>query len=91
MLTPVVHSLLMARLTRLCTTDQQPLGPVIQLVFNPTHYQFMQPIHHQLLYEDLTGDTVESLTEVQVENSHCSPLIYQDSNFIMECYQVGQT
>lgn len=28
-------------------------------------------------YEDLMGDTVKDLTEVQVDNIHCSPLVCQ--------------
>lgn len=32
--------------------------------------------HLQLLYEDLTGDNVENLSEVQIDNIHCSPLVY---------------
>ncbi|KAK4829074.1 hypothetical protein QYF61_002018 [Mycteria americana] len=77
----------MARLTRLYMTDHHPLGLAIQPVFNPPHCLLIQPILHQLLYEDLMGDTVESLTEVQVDNIHCSPLIYQASHFIIEGYQ----
>lgn len=44
----------------------------------------------QIVYEDLTGDSVKTLTEVQVDNSHCFPLVYMVSHFIVEHYNVGQ-
>lgn len=52
----------------------------------------MQPnkLLQQTVYEDLTGDGVKTLTEVQVDNSHCFPLIYLVSHFIVEAYNVGQ-
>ncbi|KAK4828824.1 hypothetical protein QYF61_000881 [Mycteria americana] len=37
----------------------------------------IQPMCQQLLYEDLTQDSVKGLPEVQVHNIHCSSLIYQ--------------
>ncbi|KAK4831590.1 hypothetical protein QYF61_018350 [Mycteria americana] len=46
------------------------------------------PYFHWLLYKDLMGDSVKGLTEVRVDNVHCSPLIYQASHFITEVYQV---
>ena len=39
---------------------------------------------YQLLYEDLMGDSAESLTEVQVDKIQCSPQIYQASHFIID-------
>ncbi|KAK4832711.1 hypothetical protein QYF61_025172 [Mycteria americana] len=39
--------------------------------------------------EDLMGDSVKGLTEVQVDMTHCSPLIYWASHFIVEGYHVG--
>ena len=36
------------------------------------------------------GDCVESLAEVEVDNIHGSPLIYQASNAIIESYQIVQ-
>lgn len=39
------------------------------------HDLLVQPVLHQLLFEDLMGDTVESLTGDKVDNTHCSPLI----------------
>lgn len=44
-------------------------------VFNPPLCLLLQPIYEQLLYEDLTEDSVKSLTDIQAENIHCSPLI----------------
>ena len=34
------------------------------------------------------GDSVESLAEVEVDNIHCSPLIYPASHAIVEGYQM---
>lgn len=34
--------------------------------------------------------SVKGLPEVQVDNPHCPPLIYEASHFILEAYQVGQ-
>jgi len=56
----------------------------------PLHYLLIQPIYQQLFYEDLTGDSVESLTEVKADNTHSSPLIYQASHLITQGYQLGQ-
>jgi len=67
-----------------------PLRAPVQTVFNPPHHLLIQPIHQQVLYEDLMGDSVKGPTVVQVDNSHCSPLICQASHFIIEIYQVGQ-
>ena len=36
------------------------------------------------------GDSVKSLAEVEVDNIHCSPLIYLASHAIIEGYQIGQ-
>ena len=36
------------------------------------------------------GDSVESLSEVEADNIHCSPLIYPASHAIVESYQIGQ-
>lgn len=35
-------------------------------------------------------DSIESLTEVKINNIHCSPLTHQESCHIIEGYQVGQ-
>lgn len=37
------------------------------------------------------GDSVKSLPEVQVKNTHFFFLVYQANNSIIEVYQVGQT
>ncbi|KAK4832345.1 hypothetical protein QYF61_021874 [Mycteria americana] len=57
--------------------DHHPLGLDVQPVFNSPHCLLMQPILHQLLYEDLMGDSVKGLTEIQVDNTHFSSLIYK--------------
>ena len=36
------------------------------------------------------GDGAKDYTEVQVNNIHCSPLIYQASHFMVWVYQAGQ-
>ncbi|KAK4824875.1 hypothetical protein QYF61_021082 [Mycteria americana] len=76
---------------RLQATDHHPLGPVIQTVSNPPRCLLSQPIHQQLLCGDLMGNSVKILTEVEVGNIHCSPLIQQASHLILKVYQVGQT
>jgi len=43
-----------------------------------------------IMYEDPVRDSVKGPTEVQLDNIHCSPLMYQASHFITEAYQVGQ-
>lgn len=52
---------------RLCTTDQYPLVWSFSQFFFLPHCLLIQPILHQLLYEDLTGDSVRGLSEVQEE------------------------
>lgn len=53
-----------------CAADHHPLGLLLQPVFSPWHR-----LPPQLVYEDLTGDGVNNLTEVQVDIIQCSPLI----------------
>ena len=36
------------------------------------------------------GDSVESLAQVEVGDTHCSPVIYPASHAIVESYQIGQ-
>lgn len=73
--------------TRVHATDDHSLGLVIQ----STHFSVLliQLIHQQFVYEDLTGDSVKGLSEVQVDDICCSPLIYQASHFIMEVKQIA--
>lgn len=37
--------------TGLCATDHNPLGPIVQLVFNPPHHPFILAVLCQLAYE----------------------------------------
>lgn len=53
----------------LCSTDLHPLALPLQAVLNPSDWLLIQPV----------GD---SLIEVQVSKTACSPLIYQASHFI---------
>jgi len=62
----------------------------IQAVLNPPHCPLIQPTLPELAYEDVMGDSVESLAEVQADNIHCSLLIYPASHAIVESYQIGQ-
>ncbi|KAK4811173.1 hypothetical protein QYF61_019804 [Mycteria americana] len=82
-LTPGVHRLHLDFVPLITTLWTWPFSQF----FNPSHRLLIQPIHQQLLYEDLIGDSVKGLTEVQVYNILCSPLIYQASHFIIEVYQ----
>lgn len=67
--------------------DHYSLVLVVHLVFNPAQCVFIQTTVHQLLCEVLMGDSVESFTEVKVDNVLiCFPLICQDTRFITEVY-----
>lgn len=68
--------------------DHTPLGGAVQAVFSPPRCLLIQPVLHQLLYQHLRGDGVKSLNEVQVENIHCSPLVCQSNDFIVEGFWV---
>jgi len=63
------------------------MGMAIHTVFNPAPSLLIQPVLHQLLHEDLTGDNTESPAEIRLGNINCSPLTYQASHFIVEGYQ----
>lgn len=62
-----------------------PCGPSVLHVLCRPHYLLTQPILQQLLHEDITGDTAESLTDTSI---YCP--VYQASHFIAKNYQVGQ-
>lgn len=47
-------------------------------------------MHQQLVYEELIGNSVKCLTDVQVYNIHGFSLIHQASDFLIEVYQFGQ-
>lgn len=47
-------------------------------------------MHQLFVYEDFKADIVKSLTEVQVDSIYPSPLIYEDSDFIVDGYHVGR-
>lgn len=49
------------------------LGVLLFIPFSVYLILLIQSILH-LLYDDVTEDSVEILTEIQVENIHCSPL-----------------
>lgn len=66
------------------------LSLAVQPVFSSPHCQLIYLIFHQLLHDDLTGDSIKGLSEVQLDNLHCSSLIYQISHFIVEDHRFGQ-
>lgn len=41
--------------------------------------------------ENLMGDSIKDLFEVQLDNLHCSSLSYQSSHLIVEDHRFGQT
>lgn len=47
-------------------------------------------MYQRLVCEDLTGDSVKRLTEVQGDNIHCSSLPTRLVVLNIEVYQVGQ-
>lgn len=46
---------------------------------------------HQFVCENIKGDNVKSLPEVEVSNIHCFPLIHQASLLITESCQIDLT
>ena len=75
---------------QLSATDDYPLSSAIQPVLNPPHWPLIQPTLPELPWEDVMGDRVESLAEVEVENIPGSPFVYPASHVIVESYQIGQ-
>lgn len=66
------------------------LRPTIHVVLNLPYHPLIHPTLPTLVYEDIMGDSIKALLEVQVENIHCSPLIYTATCPIIEGNQVGQ-
>lgn len=46
----------------------------------------MSPVFHQFPYEDVIGDSTESLNTVEINNIHCSPLLNKAHQLITEGY-----
>lgn len=76
--------------TRPCAADHPPLHPATKPVFNPPQPLPIQPVHQQLLQEDLMEDRVKHFPEVWVDNVHCFPFICRATHFITEGGQVDQ-
>ncbi|PKU46240.1 hypothetical protein llap_3464 [Limosa lapponica baueri] len=76
--------------TRVCTTDCNPLVFGRSASFQFTSLSAHLSHNSLALYEDLMGDSVKGLSEVQGDNIHYSSLIYQDRHFIIEDYRFGQ-
>lgn len=66
----------------------QPLGPAVQTVINPPHCLLIQPISKNLSMRILWDSVFSDSLKVQVDNAHCSPLIYQASSFIIEVFKL---
>lgn len=64
------------------------LGSAVQPVLNPPHCPLIQSTLPEFSYEDLVGDSVESLAEPKVDNIHHSHLIHPGSCFSKE-YDYG--
>lgn len=56
-------------------------------VFNPPHYQLIQPMFCLLLHEDFIRDSVYCDISKIFNNIHCSPLICLAIHFISEVYE----
>lgn len=56
-------------------TDHDLLRIPVQPVLSPSHCPLVQPELPESADENIMGDSVKSLAEVQVDNIHRSPLI----------------
>jgi len=56
--------------TRSDSSDHNRWCPAIQPVFYPAEHMPIQTMGNQLLHKDAVGDSVKSLTEVQVDYIH---------------------
>ncbi|KAJ7397362.1 hypothetical protein BTVI_136460 [Pitangus sulphuratus] len=65
------------------------IGSAIHSVLNPPHCPLIQPTFPEFSCEDIMGNSVKSLAEIQVDNIHCSPLIYPASYPTVEGNEVG--
>lgn len=72
-------------------TNCSPWNLTIQLIFHSHYNPFIQFISHSLGFKHTVGDSVTSLAEVKVYNSHCFSLIGQANHIIREGNQVVQT
>lgn len=59
-----------------CATDANPLSPSGQTVSSRFHRSPTWHALHWFVYKDAMGDRTENLTEVNINNVHCSALIY---------------
>ena len=56
--------------------DHDSLGPAIQSLFYPVEHTQIQTMGIQLLHENVMGDSVKALTEVQVDHIDSLTLIH---------------
>lgn len=54
------------------------------------HLTVYLSILQQLLCDNLIRNSANGLTEVQEDNIHCFPLIYQTTHFIIQVYQISR-
>ncbi|RMC18375.1 hypothetical protein DUI87_04261 [Hirundo rustica rustica] len=73
------------------TVHHRSLGPAIQPVPNPVKSAPVQAMGCQLFQECAVGDSVKSLAEVQIDNTHSLPCIHQAGHLVIKGDQVGQT
>lgn len=60
------------------------------MIFVPPLHLPVPPMHLQDFYEDLMGDNIKGIIEVQVEIIHCFPINSQTSHLIVEVQQVSK-
>lgn len=65
-------------------SDDNLLGPAVQLTFSSSHCPLIQPVLHQLVCEDVMGDSVNSFSKVEIKNISCSPLIHVGSHLTVQ-------
>ena len=70
--------------------DHNTLRLAAQLVFSPPHCPFVESVLHQLVHEDVMGDSVYSFAKVKANNIHCSHLLHQASHHIGAGYPVAE-
>jgi len=73
----------------LFAVDHNPLDLAVQPVFNLPCCPLISPVFCQLVNKDVTGDSVERLTKVELSNIHSPHLIHQASHLIVDGCKVG--
>lgn len=71
--------------------DRSPSGHMQLIISFKSSLLSSKLVCTLLVYEDIMGGSVESLTKVKVRNNYYSHLIHQTSHLLVEGYQVSQT